>query len=344
MIRANFDYEKELFYGTKDEKIAGEFEYLYWFLEDRQESLYSKKNYSLEYLDYVQSITSSEPKLVNSYSKNWWGKLINIELEKKLNSKLTTTELAIKYGWCHHSTKIISNITEIQLSPNTDYVLKNPNSMSGKSFLFLNEKMPQLSNAKKMLDDSACIFEQWLKREFDFGTYFFAEKDNFESYFNLSNNQGNYKGTYVFSNPLSSLDFLQEKGIHLDPYLNFINTIVEIYKKLGATDSFSIDSFKYDEGVYYLSEINYRKTMGYLALKCRKFLNQEDVGAFVIHKPKNKFKSLHELLSAINAKYDFHSKEGALLFSPHDHYFLTFFVAGKDLAQVNQLLEDIAKL
>jgi hypothetical protein len=41
--------------------------------------------------------------------------------------------------------------------------------------------------------------------------------------------------------------------------------IVRSYRELGASDGFSIDSFTFDDQVQFLSEVNYRKTMGLLA-------------------------------------------------------------------------------
>jgi hypothetical protein len=353
VIKANFDYELELFSGQSNLKINQEFEYLYWWAEDELSTLSTKLIYSQDYLDYVQSFILNPIEVTNlNPSVNWWGKLTNLKNEKILNSKITSTNFAIEKNLCHPKTQIITDLNQIKDLEEIDYVLKNPNLMSGKGFYKF--KGPHFSNqaltwAKKQIITTPIIFEPWLSKKQDFSSYIFFQENRIETYFNFSNEQGNYKGTVVYENPTSTFERLEEIGINLDYYLNFINTVSTFYTELGALDGMSVDSFTYEEEggnrVYLLSEVNYRKTMGWIALKLKKFLPIDGIGQFYIKKREKQFSNFDSYKKNFSDHlYQKNQKEGILLLSPHQNQFLTFFIVAKTEQQLGYFTSCLDKL
>jgi hypothetical protein len=353
MIRANFDYEMELFSGTSNLKINQEFEYLYWWAEDNLLSLSTNYSYPEQYLDYVQSLVKGEVSISKDKGQlNWWGELVDLKTEKVLNSKITSTQFAIEKNLCHPKTKIVTSQEEIQHLKNDYYVLKNPYLMSGKGFKkFRGDHFTEevKSWANKQFMTSPLILEPWLRKKEDFSSYVFLQESKVETYFNYSNEQGNYKGTIVFSNPASIFEELEKCGVNLDYYFKFIEIVSDYYTTLGAKTGMSLDSFTYEEEgfkkVYLLSEVNYRKTMGWVALKLKKYLPSDGIGQLILVKRQKTYESFEQYkMSFKNFLYEKDSHEGIILLSHHQNQFLTFFVAAKTEPQLSLYKDFLDKL
>lgn len=340
--KANFDYEYQLFSENQKghEAISQELEYLYFFAEKNPGQLLTQKNYSTEYLDHVASVTGSFPTITHVGKANcWWGSLENLNLEKRLNSKLTSTQFAIESQLCHEKTKIIKTIDEI-VETNDPMVLKDPYQMSGRGFFHYdkNTLSKAISWAEKKLP---LIQDPWLKKIHDLGSYYFSETQEIINYLNFSNPQGNYKGTRIYLDPIQNFAQLSGLGIDLDRFFEKIVMIKDHYLNLGATSGFSIDSFTYEERAkvhcYYLSEVNYRKTMGWVTYQCRKYLGDFKIGELFIHKKKHEYKSIDDLKKVIN-------HEQVMLLSPLENQFMLFFIKSSDKKEMNALEETLSKL
>lgn len=340
---ANFDYEYQLFglKNTAATTISQEFECLYFFTESNPGQLFTHKNYSNEFLDYVEKVSGLSPHLTTvGKAEYWWGSLENLEVEKKLNSKLTSTQFAIENNLSHPQTQIILE-NESLIKSDELMVLKQPNLMSGRGFFRYDN-----NNFKKAVEWSANKFpliqEPWLVKRDDIGSYYFTETGEIVNYLNFSNLQGNYKGTRIWQNPVHTFDELTALGINLDLFFENMVKIKDHYLKLGATQGFSIDSFTYLSNhekkiqSYYLSEVNYRKTMGWATHQLRKFLADYAVGELLIHKAKNRY-PLSVLLNLVN-------QEQVILLSPPENQFLLFFLKAQDKNQLRSLEESINKL
>lgn len=304
IYRANFDYEIELFSLNKDETIRKEFEYLFFWVENSKSSLMTDLNYDESYLKDVFSKTKNKILLTRKlYNKNWWGELKDIELEKKLNSKITSYDFAIKNSYCHPLTKIIKTSDDILLQDQRNYVLKSPFLMAGNGFFLFNHST--ISKAKdwanKNLKQGPLILEPWLTKIIDIGTYI-VEREEVVHYLNFSNERGNYKGTRVYKEQSNCFNYLSFLGADIDQFIFETGQIIEYYFQLGAKCNFSIDSFLYKHEsqikLYSLSEINYRKTMGYVALALMKN-NRHQVGE-LFFLPKTNKKHDHKVLSELN--------------------------------------------
>ncbi|MFZ4712508.1 MAG: hypothetical protein ACOYL6_02240 [Bacteriovoracaceae bacterium] len=347
--KANFDYEIELFTGKNKPKLNQEFEYLFWWTDAKKGLLSTVIHYEREYLDYIEGLVHEEVgQTTKPAEKNWWGRLSNPKQEKLLNSKITSSQFAIENNLAHPKTKIVTDVSEMNFAESKQYVLKNPYLMSGKGFMrFLGSEFQSTAKAwaEKQLKQNPLIFEPWLKKRHDFSTYIFLQEEKMESYFNLSNDQGNYKGTVVYSDPNSVFEDLEERGVNLDYYFQSLNLIREHYTQLGANLGMSVDSFTYEENevlkTYYLSEVNYRKTMGLIALKLKKFLAANGVGQLLMVTKKDDCHFNH--FTDYKAHFDGHlydekSKKGIILLSPPNQQFSTFFLAAHNKEELDNYL------
>ncbi len=116
-LRMNADYESMLYYGRGAPQILNHsLETFILFLEHRP--LVSTKKYPQAYLDYVESITHHKPEIISKseFSQNWWGDYQNLDLERKLNSKITSARLIQEKKWCAR-TFVVEEDNDIRACP-----------------------------------------------------------------------------------------------------------------------------------------------------------------------------------------------------------------------------------
>jgi hypothetical protein len=350
-LKVNADYETELFGYSKAPLIVNQsLEFLAFFLSDRP--VYTSKKYTPDYLDYVERITGHRPETISTGEfENYWGPLKNLELEKWWNSKITTTELVIKKGWCHH-TFIIRNSSEIKdINWARDYLLKDPFGMSGQRFKILYEHMDlpeKRIHIENALKNGPIIIEPFFKRKFDFSQYVFPD-GKIISYENIVDKNFQYKGS-LFSDlthpELTSLNFY--KLIHENEWESYQTQTLEIvnfFSKYKNEIGYSIDSFIYEEDGQFkiraLSEVNYRRTMGRVAYELSlRYGHGKSWTMLKLIKsnPKINFrKTLHRFLE----------NKSVVLFSPGDTRFEILLLLADDkfegeklMIHLNELLSD----
>jgi hypothetical protein len=273
-LKVNADYELELFHHKKSSPVINHtIEFLLFFLSSR--SLYSTKKYSADYLKYVEKLTGQEPKVVSEGAfENFWGALKSYDKEKWWNSKITSTELIIKNGWCN-DTRILKNGNDLQqINWYKDLLVKDPFGMSGQKFQLLRRDMSleeRQAIILKAITQGPLIIEPWLDRKYDFSQYLFPDGKKI-AYENQVDQNFQYKGT-IFNNfksaALEDLPFYSQ--ISADKWTSFYSqtqSIIDFYSKQINEFGYSIDSFVYEEKgelkLRVMSEINYRQTMGRL--------------------------------------------------------------------------------
>lgn len=309
MIRVNIDYESVLFHSQLGPRGMNEYlEFLAFFVQDQP--VLTEKKYTPDYLDHVERVSGKRPELHSTGSAtNWWGPLENIEQERFLNSKLTSTELAISQGWV--DARILSG--PIDSCPD-DFFFKDPFSMSGKGFrpgsdVKLIKKFPQ-------------ILERKLHRKFDFSHYIFGDGKSI-AYSNSVDERFQYKGSEFLDwkdSSVKNLDFYslisEKKWEEFHKQLKIIQDHYHVENGFG----YSVDSFVYEEegqlSIYPLCEVNYRRTMGRVAYE----LSQRYAGA-------KKMTKLVVMKGRENFYKDF-TGDGVIVLSPGDAKFeLVFFMA-----------------
>lgn len=341
-LRVNADYELELFHKQlAPPAISQSIEFFLFFLSTLP--LYSQKNYSLDYLNYVKKITGHFPKIISKGTfENFWGPLKNKELEKWWNSKLTSTELIIKKGWCTN-THILKNESDLTLlNWDKDLLLKDPYGMSGQKFQLLRREMSvkeKQESVLKALVNGPVILEPWFQRKYDFSQYLFPD-GKLIAYQNHVDKKFQYKGT-IFNNyqsaNLKDLSFYSQMSEEKwSRFASQTREIIAFYSQHPNEYGYSIDSFIYEEEgelkIRVMSEINYRRTMGRTAYELsKKFAEDKSWTALLMTKT-----ALSKPLWKI-----FSSTENVIVLSPGDSRFEIIFLGAKNKDEGLKLIEKI---
>lgn len=275
----DLDYENFLFdpnylpSNSKNIAAIREFEYVFFLVNKEPCILKNLKNYSENYLNKLKELNFYIPQLSPEFTtcENWWGSRINLELEKKLNSKITSAQIAKDLGCGFLNGKIVNSLDEITAHikdlPFKKFILKSPFSFSGIGHtIFTKDQVPLVQF------HTPYLLEPVYDRVFDLGITFEMQDGIFSRMFmveNFNNQKGSFKGGMGAGKLETFIEVIREKyqydlTSHLDKY----HQIFETYKKLGATGNVQIDSFVYRDEfdgslkLYQLVEVNYRKTMG----------------------------------------------------------------------------------
>jgi len=313
--RVNLGYESELFHLKYQEKFGFPFEAVYFFIEGKhhEKILYSKYPYSSKYLNRLQSTFGfTLPKIVNQCEKysNWWGDLLDIKLERTLNSKITSTKIGIENGWAPKETHLVKNASEvtnaINQSPWDNFILRSPYAFSGRGHFFISKKTScesiqnlffnSLPKALKK-EDKLLILTPLYQRILDIGVYIEFD-DSLKKVKTLIHQgyydqKGQFKGGLVAKDHSSFQDYLTATyGISvsklLEQNLEVFYHILKTYTSIGAKNRIGIDAFFYYDStgkiqLYPLVELNYRKTMGLFLHSMKQFLPQKGLGEFSVH-------------------------------------------------------------
>lgn len=348
-IRVNADYEVELFHqNLAPPAINHTIEFFSFFLT--QKPLLSSKLYTSAYLSHVEALTGHRPQVVQKGEyENFWGRLKDLDIEKWWNSKLTSTELIVEKQWCGQTRILHANSDLDFLSDGRTYLLKDPFGMSGQKFQLLRpqdsleEKTVLL---KKVLAKGDQIVEPWFDRKFDFSQYIFPDGKKI-AYENAVDDKFQYKGTAFHSLPSAELENLSfYHKVSKEKWAIFEKQTQEIqnfYSRYPNISGYSIDSFIYEEdgilNIRVMSEINYRKTMGWFCFEMgQKYAPQSSmIKLLLLKKPKTSV-PLWSLLSPVT---------NLMVLSPGDSRFeiIFLFADNKDegeaiISSMNKLLFD----
>jgi len=275
----DLDYENFLFdpnylpSNSKNIAAIREFEYVFFLVNKEPCILKNLKNYSENYLNKLKELNFYIPQLSPEVTvcENWWGSRKNIELERKLNSKITSAEIATKLNCGFQNGKIVESLEAVQEYVNNlpfkKYILKNPFSFSGIGHtLFEKEQIPLIKFNQPFL------LEPVFDRVFDLGVTFQMNDGKFNRMFmveNFNNSKGSFKGGMGAKSVDKFIEIIFNKyQFNLTPFLEKYNEIFEHYLSMGAKSNVQIDSFVYKDEfdqslkLYQLVEVNYRKTMG----------------------------------------------------------------------------------
>lgn len=298
-VIVNTDYESVLFHQKPSLKMARELEFLGLWLNEEVKNVQS---YDDSYLLHIERYTGRRPKLCkkNNRGRNWWGDLSNLEVERFLNSKKTSLEIAIaleeNYG------RILENESDLELlDPEADYIFKSFSGVSGKG----HKSISQLK-----ANDFPLIAETLHSREIDFSTYCFSNGHKI-FYQNFIGKNFGYKGSLFDQERASSLlelDFVK-KYSHLDwkKYLADVDYIYDFVRERGQ-NGFSIDSYIFEQGIRSLCEINYRRTMGVTAFEIAKKVSKERFQLFLILRTDQDYFKLCEIIEEIKGVVLSHDK------------------------------------
>lgn len=335
--KVNADYEAVLFGNRPGPAIINQsLEFLIFFLEDKP--LFSIKHYHPDYLRYVEAVAGKAPEIRSKGAwENWWGSLKHLDVEKKLNSK----EFTIHFN---QDSFLYSGTETLSLNPSGIYLAKNPFGMSGQNFLkFQGTEIEKLDAFT--LKFGKVLIEPLFNRLHDFSHYIFSDGSEI-CYQNLVDENFQYKGSVLLDKKkltLEGLSFFQK--VSSDDWSKFASQkeqIINEIRKTGVKGGYSIDSYVYTEAgnfkIRAISEINYRKTMGYVAWKLsEKYSGINNWAALILSRSKEKL-TFKERLQRIE------SLDGVMLLSPGDTRFEMFFLSAPSHEEGMKLIKGLKGL
>jgi len=194
----DLDYESFLFDPSFQENSSAslkrqrEFEYIFFLVNKENCRLKNCRNYSPDYLKKLKTMGFTIPILDPEASQfeKWWGHHHDLELEKKLNSKLTSMEIGLKKGWGFLQGGVVHSLEEVKVHIDKypqyeNWILKNPFSFSGIGHYSF--KRQELNNSFFIKNSGAFLLEPKYERVFDIGTTFVIEEGRIEDWFMVEN-------------------------------------------------------------------------------------------------------------------------------------------------------------
>lgn len=264
VYRVNFDYEYKLFHDGQSppwkDQVNRNLEFLA-LLWGGIPQLNAVREYSDEYLRRIAALGIDLPKLTNEKAtENFWGEEKDLDLERILNSKKTSFLFSQKQNWSLPGERLIEKGERITIPKGC--VLRPIDSVSGRGFIF--------DSTEKELDVEA-ILCPWVDRIIDVSFVWDGDQENY--LLNINDSRGCFKGAVV----ADQIEKIIEKktGHSFEEVAETTQKIMAYYKSLGAK-YLQIDSFFYQKNgcvhYYPLCEVNYRRTLGGLALRLKKGL------------------------------------------------------------------------
>jgi hypothetical protein len=306
----NADYEQFLLSHKKNyqfqlSKINKEFEYFILITEDNP--LYTDSQFSKEYSQRIKNTFAKEFHTTKeNKSLTPWCMPLNT------SSKIVSKKTAMKFNQDHFGYSDIKLVSkEDKLKDNTYYVLDG--ELSGRGhYLFPRDRV----RIQKLLNDGhELICEPKRERKRDISTLFLS-RDEFVVYENIIDQQCQYKGTLIKN---------YDGEVWYQDYLKDINKIHDYYKSLGIQYPFSIDSYFYSEGsdikLKVLSEVNARKTMGWMANWLHRFFSCKESFFYI-------------------SRYEF-SLTSQIQLNPKGKLFNCYFIPQININEINKILPKI---
>lgn len=282
--KVDLDYENYLFDESYDPnlkpymKINQSFEFAFFIVNKQKCKLQNSKPYPREYLARLKKDHFVVPEFTKEEGEPWWGQRKNKELEQKLNSKITSCEIAKTRQWGMFKGVIAHSLLEVleHLEKHIEinhWIIRKPHGFSGIGHYFFESNKLDIETLKKVVQDYTVILEPAYKRVIDIGTTFELMDGKIYRQFmveNYNSPTGRFKGAMATHELENFKDLILAKYKYdLSELEEITKEICQIYTQLGATSNVQIDSFIYEENgqlrLYPLVEVNYRKTMGLVA-------------------------------------------------------------------------------
>lgn len=321
----NSDFEWQLFQARQEVKSSRktqEFEYLINWISS-YETIFTSKDYSKAYKRWFFKFNQTEFKYTDQAEKInlWSGNYQQIDLKRKLQDKSRTLHFAAKYDLGPQEFSFITQGDQIE----PGFLYKYPKSLSGMGHYTFEDK----DKIEKQLQSGETLTkEKVLKRLMDFSSLWMNNELLF-FYQNLINENFQYRGTIIRRDQ----DLLTSEQKRLfESKLALIKGWLEDYHGILSIDSFIYEEAG-EENIYFLSEINCRKTMGYVANKLAdKFFPSKKIVKFMFGNYKIKLDDYEKLWKD--------SHEAILPLSPEGNKFKCFLIGCDDEA----LLPSLEKL
>tara|TARA_B100001971_G_scaffold215193_1_gene259973 strand:+ start:59679 stop:60614 length:936 start_codon:yes stop_codon:yes gene_type:complete len=228
-----------------------EFEYFIMLLES--EPLFTTLDYSNDYIAYIRKHFNANAQYTK-LSKDLIPWCADRDVSEEIVSKKTAA-LFNKEVLGRDDIQIVSKGCELK----EGHLYKRFHGFSGMGHFMAPREANKISEL--LSGGEELIEEPLFERVYDFSTLIVEGKRI--RYQNIVDKSFHYKGSIIRNFDLGEM--LEEQ------YQREIDLIIDHYQKLGISEPFSIDSFIYKENkklkLITLSEVNARKSMGYIAYK-----------------------------------------------------------------------------
>jgi hypothetical protein len=259
----NVDFEQRLFRNDfsniQSNRMSQEFEF-FMFLLNPDDTVFTTKKYSDDYLTKIESMTGIFPKITTKSKniKGWCAEYQNVELLKKLQLKENTLKFLIDNGLTSADITFIKSMDDVE----EGYLYKYSKSLSGGGHMHFPKHAAKI---KKLINSGETLIkEKVLERVTDFSTLIDDGKV-LARYENEVDDFFQYKGTIIGDELILPSGLEEEYNYAISKFLDYTKD----HRKV-----LSIDSFTYTEDkvlkLFPACEINVRKTMGHTATQLKK--------------------------------------------------------------------------
>ncbi len=341
----NADYEFELYQEelgvTTPERILRNrrmTEFMFFFMnKDKDIGLHAQQSYSLDYLNYLESLGLFVPPISqHGPSFNWYGQLKDISKEKRLNSKLWGYDLLNRLALNPTENFVVRNKAEIdeavgKHSEIKNWMLKSPYLMSGLNFhqFTSQDPIPEIT--------SAHVLEPYFERLIDFALYYCPSTHEKFFYLCKTTSAGRYKGGAIFQDPQDLASHVESLGL-TSAFLKLKEDSLCVLAALineGLEQPLTVDSFIFSTpegpGHHPCCDINYRQNMGGLLLSLKSFLPERGVGEFML------LQKIPQLKHNQITPYSTTNRTGVIYLSPPDSDSLGIFFSGRNMAELEHM-------
>ncbi|MCF8058588.1 MAG: hypothetical protein K9K67_04775 [Bacteriovoracaceae bacterium] len=331
----NIDFEKALNRSSFEfptwNKLDGELEYLFFWLNEENQALFTKKSYSADYLKYIEELTGTS----KSYSATpdryelWWGQLNNeddFDLEKKINSNLILPKIRDELGLDANLGQVFTKENDLQkylAGINQEVVIKDEFGFSGQGLKFTVDKVSKYP----------VLVERWVERVRDFGVYVDHNQVN------ITQSHIGPKGT--FKGSLIKNEFPENEVIKKE-----VKRIFDYCHSHYKVDFLQIDMYQFMSGstlqFQFLGEINHRRTLGTVGFKLHeKFGNKVSFLGIIPSHKIIKNESPKELISSFDKlAYNPVTKTGVIMLSSGLENFSLFLFTEESERTLQFLIRD----
>lgn len=274
----NAEYEHTLFQDITG-PISSEYihklrairEHLFYYInKDPALGLVSHHTLPQESVEYLQKNGIKLPNMVRGIEgSNWYGKLQDMELERKLNSKLFCYDLLKKFHELPENLHIVQTPEDIRKivrsNPIKSWILKAPYFCGGRGITILEteSQIPPTLTFPHILEPN-------LERIADLSIHYDPRTGKSFPYISYIKKDGTYQGGRVYQNT-QQMDFdLKQSGLY-DVFYQIVGNAdkyINVIKSFNLQQPITIDSFIYKKDGeikgYPMCEINYRISMGTL--------------------------------------------------------------------------------
>jgi hypothetical protein len=285
--------------------------------------LLAHREYSQDYLEHIEKLIGMKPSyLTKGKGVWWWGDLKNQKLMRRLSDK---TEF---FKWWQTrwplEAQVCFSFDDIQkMVDDKEWLLKKSDGMSGRGHVKVNAL--NLAQSRKHIEKSlthGLVVEPLYHRTLDVSALWLSDEKRFIFYENKIDARFQWRECVLAADQMTLLpEGTGEWGVRLQELQIHVS-------ELGYDGPFSVDAFFYEsEGKLKFhpgSEMNPRKTMGWLAYQFWKF-----------RKPKYLSLSLHPRKLTQDEWRETKKVDSAVLLSPPENPFVWLLTEATSDVELN---------